>query len=133
MCNVAGLNVAKAPLPFPAPMDKMWLSIKKIIDVFHLRNHIGESCRHQFSLEGVKQHYPNMNSYIQVGEQTFTWLYHFKHILCAMPNFTTCFTFTAWLFTETITLLYVICTVKSHYYLRSKFFVSVRVLCTLHH
>lgn len=84
MCNLARLNAAKAPLPFPAPLDQMWLKTTKIIDTFHLKNHINESCRRQFSPERVKQQYPDMNT--QVGEQTFTWLYHFKHILCAMPK-----------------------------------------------
>jgi len=77
-------NAAKAPLPFPAPMDKIWLNITEIIDVFSLQYHTSESCRRQFSPETVKEYYPNMNT--QVGEQTFTWLYHFKHILCVMPK-----------------------------------------------
>ena len=81
MCSLARLNAAKAPLPFPAPLDQMWLKIIKIIDTFHLKNHISESCRCQFSPERVKQQYPDMNT--QVGEQTFTWLYH---ILCSMPK-----------------------------------------------
>ena len=60
------------------------LKTTKIIDTFHLKNHISESCRRQFSPERVEQQYPDMNT--QVGEQTFTWLYHFKHILCSMPK-----------------------------------------------
>ena len=84
MCNLARLNAARIPLPLPPPLDQMWLKTTKIIDVFHLRNHISEECKRQFSPLLVKQQYPDMNT--QVGEQTFTWLYHFKHILCAMPK-----------------------------------------------
>ena len=84
ICNLARLNAARTPLPLPPPLDQMWLKTTKIIDVFHLRNHISEECKHQFSPLSVKQQYPDMNT--QVGEQTFTWLYHFKHILCAMPK-----------------------------------------------
>ena len=61
MCNLAKLNAAKAPLPFLAPLDQMWLKITKIIDTFHLKNHISESCRRQFSPERVKHQYPDMN------------------------------------------------------------------------
>ena len=59
MYNLARLNAGKALLPFPIPMDKIWLNIKKIIDVFHLRHHTSESCRRQFSPETVKEYYPN--------------------------------------------------------------------------
>ena len=95
MCNLARLNAARTPLPLPPPLDQMWLKTTKIIDVFHLRNHISEECKRQFSPLSVKQQYPNMNT--QVGEQTFTWLYHLKHILCAMPKVHHLFYFIEWL------------------------------------
>jgi len=84
MCNLARLNAARTPLPFPPPLDQMWLKTTKIIDTFHVRNHISEDCKRLFSPAKVKQQYPNMNT--QAGEQTFTWLYHFRHILCVMPK-----------------------------------------------
>ena len=39
MCNLCRLRVAKKPLPLPPPMDHAWLSVQKIIDTFHLKNH----------------------------------------------------------------------------------------------
>jgi len=84
MCNLARLNAARTPLPFPPPLDQMWLKTTKIIDTFHVRNHISEDCKRLFSPAKVKQQYPNMNT--QAGEQTFTWLYRFRHILCVMPK-----------------------------------------------
>ncbi len=84
MCNLARLNAAQLPLPFPPPLDQMWLNTTKIIDSFHLKNHVSEKCKRLFSPAQVKEQYPCMNT--QVGEQTFTWLHHFKHILCAMPK-----------------------------------------------
>ena len=84
MCNLARLNAARKPLPFPPPLGKVWLKTTKIIDTFHVKNHFSENCRRMFSPEAVKQQYPHMNT--QAGEQTFTRLCHFKHILCAMPK-----------------------------------------------
>ena len=31
MCNLAKLKAAKAPLPFPPPLDKLWLDVEKVI------------------------------------------------------------------------------------------------------
>ena len=37
MCNVDRMKAAKEDLPFEAPFNKQWISISKIIDVFHLK------------------------------------------------------------------------------------------------
>ena len=39
MCHVDGLKAAAKSLPFPAPLDKVWSSIVKVIDKLHIRNH----------------------------------------------------------------------------------------------
>lgn len=82
MCNLARINAAKAPLPFPPPLDKLWLDVEKVIDVFHFKNHISADCRKKFSPAKLKEEHPNFNT--QAGEQTFVWVHRFSHILCSM-------------------------------------------------
>ena len=82
MCNLAKLKVARDPLPFPPPLDKLWLNVNKIIDVFHFQNHVSAECREKFSPAKLKQQHPEFNT--QAGEQTFVWIHRFRHILCSM-------------------------------------------------
>ena len=84
MCNLCRMKVAREPLPLPAPLDTAWLSLNKIIDSFHLRNHVNLQCHQLYSPEGLKLTHPHVNT--QAGEQTFVWLGRFKHILCAMTK-----------------------------------------------
>ena len=82
MCNLAKLRVARDPLPFPPPLDRLWLNVNKVIDVFHFQNHVSAECREKFSPAKLKQQHPDYNT--QAGEQTFVWIHRFKHILCSM-------------------------------------------------
>lgn len=82
MCNLAKLKVAQELLPFSPPLDRLWLDIKKIIDVFHIKNHISQDCLSKFSPVEFKQDHPTFNT--QAGEQTFVWVHRFNHILCSM-------------------------------------------------
>ena len=82
MCNLAKLKVAQSPLPFPSPLDKVWLDVNKIIDVFHFKNHISPECHKKFSPAKMKDEHPEFNT--QAGEQTFVWVHRFSHILCSM-------------------------------------------------
>ena len=82
MCNVDRLKVVRAPLPLPPPMDTAWLNIKKIIDTFHLPNHVNPDCHRVYSPQTLKERFPVANT--QAGEQTFIWLGRFRHIQCAM-------------------------------------------------
>ena len=82
MCNVQRLQVAQKPLPLPSPFDRLWLEIKKIIDVFHFPNHVNPLCKKLYSPSQLKQDHPNFNT--QAREQTFTWIGRYKHIVCAM-------------------------------------------------
>ena len=82
MCNLAKMEVACKVLTFPQPLDKVWLNVEKIIDSFHLKNHVSPKCREQFSPALIKTEHPDYNT--QSGEQTFVWVGHFKYILCSM-------------------------------------------------
>ena len=84
MCNLCNLQVAQKPLPLPPPFDKVWLNMNKIIDTFHLRNHTNPLCHTTYSPRPLKEAHPSFNT--QAGEQTFTWLGRFKHIVCSMTK-----------------------------------------------
>lgn len=82
MCNLARMKVAQAPLSFPSPLDRLWLDVNKVIDVFHFRNHVSPDCKVKYSPAKLKEENPDFNT--QAGEQTFVWVYRFSHILCSM-------------------------------------------------
>ena len=82
MCNLAKLKVARNPLPFPPPLDNVWHYVEKIIDSFHIKNHVSPKCREQFNPAHIKAENPDFNT--QAGEQTFVWVGRFRHILCSM-------------------------------------------------
>jgi len=82
MCHLDQLKIARKPLPLPPPMDTAWLGMEKIIDAFHLPNHVNPACHVNYSPQRLKEVHPHANT--QAGEQTFVWLGRFKHILCAM-------------------------------------------------
>lgn len=82
MCNLAKLKVARNPLPFHPPLDSVWHNVDKIVDSFHVKNHVWAKCREQFSPARIKEENPNYNT--QAGEQMFVWVGRFKHILCSM-------------------------------------------------
>ena len=69
MCNLCRLKVARKPLPLKPPLDRAWLRMNKIIDSFHLRNHVNPECHTTFSPQTLKEIHPNANT--QAGEQTF--------------------------------------------------------------
>ena len=75
MCNLCHLKVARKPLP----LDRAWLRMNKIIDSFHLRNHVNPEC-HTSLLPQTKKN-PDANT--QAGEQTFVWMARYKNIVYA--------------------------------------------------
>ena len=82
MCHVDGLKVAAKNLPFPAPLDKAWACIIKVIDKLHIRNHKDAKCKKLYNPEGkVPEGYNSM-----AAEQTFVWGSRLKRIMCAMPR-----------------------------------------------
>lgn len=84
MCNIERMHVARKPLPLPPPMDKAWMNVDKVIDVFHFGNHVSPQCKERFSPAKLKEENPDFNT--QAGEQTFIWVSRFQHILCSMPK-----------------------------------------------
>lgn len=80
MYNLAKLKVARNPLPFPPPLDKVWHNVDKIIDSY-IKNHVSQKCRERFNLTHLKTENPDFNT--QAGEQTFVWVGRFRHILCS--------------------------------------------------
>ena len=72
ICNIQRMKVAKNPLPFLAPLDRLWLDVEKVINSFHLSNHVSTACKDNFSLSKLKADYPNYNT--QASEQTFAWM-----------------------------------------------------------
>jgi len=84
MCHLDGLKAARKPLPFSSPWDKAWMSINKIIDKLHIRNHKDTSCKEKYNPSSLKEEIPEGNT--MAAEQTFVWLSRFKKIVCAMPK-----------------------------------------------
>ena len=82
MCNVCKLKAAQHTLPLDPPFQEAWLNLRKIIDSFHLPNHINPECHTKFSPQPLKDKHPHANT--QAGEQTFVWMGRFKNIVCAM-------------------------------------------------
>jgi len=84
VCNLDKIRASKVPLPFPPPHDMLWQNVTKIIDVFHFPNHTSTVCRDKYSPESVKRGHPDWNT--QAGEQTFSWLSRYKHIVTSMHH-----------------------------------------------
>ena len=84
MCHLDGLKAARNLLPWPSPWDKAWLSIRKVIDSLHIRNHKDKLCQEKYNPATLKEELPEGNTV--AAEQTFVWLSRFKKILCAMPK-----------------------------------------------
>ena len=84
MCNLERMHIARKPLPLPPPLDNLWLSLEKVIDVFHFGNHISPECKEKFSPDKLKADNPSFST--QAGEQTFVWVSRFQHILCSMAK-----------------------------------------------
>ena len=79
MCHVDSLKIAKKDLPFPAPLDKSWLRINKVIDRLHISNHKDSWCKQLYSADKIPPEYNTM-----ACEQTFVWASCLKKIVCAM-------------------------------------------------
>ena len=78
MCHLDGLRAAKNLLPWPSPWDKAWISVNKIIDSLHMRNHKDKECKQKYDPSHLKEDMPNANT--MAAEQTFVWLSRFKNI-----------------------------------------------------
>ena len=82
MCHVDSLKISKKDLPFPAPFDKVWYTITKVIDRLHLRNHKDPRCKQLYNAEDkIPSQFKTM-----ACEQTFVWGSRLKKIVCAMTR-----------------------------------------------
>ena len=63
---------------------RVWLSISKVIDTFHLRNHTRPECHTYYNPEKLKEAHPGYNT--QACEQTFSWLGRYHKVLSSMPK-----------------------------------------------
>ena len=54
------VKVARDPLPFPPPLDRLWLNVNKIIDVFHLSS--VNRMLEKFSPAKLKEQHPDFNN-----------------------------------------------------------------------
>ena len=84
MCNVDRMRVAKQELDLPPPYNKMWMTVSKIIDSFHLKNHKRKEGHEVYNPKKLKDIHPTFNT--QTCEQTFSWLGRFHRILSSMPK-----------------------------------------------
>ena len=91
MCRLDGLRAARQELPWSAPWNNAWMSIQKIIDSLHIRNHKDSPCKENYDPSSLKKELPKGNT--MAAEQTFVWLSRFKKVLCCQ-RFITCFTYT---------------------------------------
>ena len=60
ICNLERLRAT--PFPLPPPLDMMWMSITKIINVFHFGNHVSPDCQRKYSPEHMKKLNPTWNT-----------------------------------------------------------------------
>lgn len=45
MCHLDSLRISRKDLPLPAPFNKMWQKVGKVIDRLHLQNHKDPLCK----------------------------------------------------------------------------------------
>ena len=62
MCNLDRMKATKNDLPLPPPFNKMWSSVSKIINSFHLKNHKGDNCKLLYNPENLKEVHENYNT-----------------------------------------------------------------------
>ena len=82
------MKIARQPLDIEPPYDKMWLSIRKVIDTLHVRNHVGPNCKTDLHPDKIGECHPDLkhSKNTQAGEQTFVWLGRYKKIMGSMPK-----------------------------------------------
>jgi hypothetical protein len=84
ICHVDELKLLANRLALPAPYDEVWLSIQKVIDPLHIRNHKRPKCKQLYNPEKVKEAIPEAN--LMCAEQTFAWMGRYKKIFNSMTK-----------------------------------------------
>ena len=88
MCQLLRCKAAQSDIPLPEPYNKMFKSIKKMIDGLHIKNHIQDSCHTALHPDNIYEMYPELKGTrnTQAAEQTFVWLDSLKKIVCSMTK-----------------------------------------------
>ena len=88
MCQLLKTRASSADLPLPAPYNRMWACINKMIDGLHIRNHVDPECHTNLHPDNIYEMHPELKGSrnTQAAEQTFVWLGRFKKIVCSMPK-----------------------------------------------
>ncbi|OQV14917.1 hypothetical protein BV898_10948 [Hypsibius exemplaris] len=87
VCNLDRIHAARNPLPLPKPFDRLWLETKKVIDVFHLKNHRRPQCLTTYNPDNIRKVHPELKKRnTEVAEQNFSWFNRFKSVLKAVPR-----------------------------------------------
>ncbi|OWA53843.1 hypothetical protein BV898_18264 [Hypsibius exemplaris] len=87
VCNLDRIHAARNPLPLPKPFDRLWLETKKVIDVFHLKNHRRPECLTTYNPDNIRKVHPDLKKRnTEVAEQNFSWFNRFKSVLKAVPR-----------------------------------------------
>ena len=81
MCHLNSLHAAQKDLPLPAPFDKMWQSVEKVIDRLHLQNHKDPSCKVNYNPGNILS--KSFNT--MAAEQVNVWTSRLKRIMVALP------------------------------------------------
>ena len=87
ICNILRTKASKTPLKLEKPYDQMWLKITKLIDTFHVKNHVRDECQTTLHPRNFANVHPEL-SYrnTQCGEQTFIYLGRFAKMFSAMTK-----------------------------------------------
>jgi hypothetical protein len=81
------MKATKKNLPLPAPYDKMWHKISKVIDSFHLGNHVNHTCHTKYNPRNIKTAHPDLKvANTVVAEGTFSYIGKFKLAMYKMPK-----------------------------------------------
>jgi hypothetical protein len=81
MCHLNSLRASRKTLPLPAPFDKMWQSVGKVIDRLHLKNHKDPSCKVKYNPDSTLSKSCNT----MAAEQVNVWASRLKRIMVALP------------------------------------------------
>ena len=103
MCQLDAYRPTKQPLSLPPPYDTMFISINKIIDEFHLKNHVQKNAIHSMTLKNMTKCIPILLKTRLLRSKHFYGFAGTAKLLMQWTRFTICFTCTALFIPETST------------------------------
>ncbi|OWA52414.1 hypothetical protein BV898_16871 [Hypsibius exemplaris] len=83
ICNIDRTKAAQTPLPLSPPFDKLFISVSKVIHVFHHRNHVCPECKTgKYNPKNISVVYPKLKKRkTEAAEQSNAWLKRFAAVL----------------------------------------------------